>query len=155
MKKLKLKLFILAISLISASCATYYSEVPQSEPHSSIKSLTRDKLFNPPVVGILEINGLPVDNMWKGYGAKRRLSAGQNNIYVTAYTGSSLTAYSPISFEAKANTDYVVTYEGNVNSVVFIVMEEKTKNEIARVEAQKTPAPRNNDVFIPIFIPAK
>ena len=91
--------------------------------------------------------------MWRSTGVKRRIPVGKTNLYVMANTVGALTAYGSVGFEAKANTDYVVTYKNDVETIHFIVMEEKSQKEVARIESKKEPSPVRNDVFVPIFIP--
>ena len=145
-------LLVIFLALLCFACTTHYSEIPQAEPHATIKGEPRKGLFNPPQVGFLEINGLPTDNTWKGYGAKRSIPAGKNSIFVIAYTGGALTASTSVELDAVAGIDYIASYKSVGDSIIFIFTEKESGKEVLRAKSKKS-AVQSNHVFIPIYVP--
>ncbi len=100
---------------------------------------------------IYEINGKPVGNMWKSYGAKRKIPAGKTSVILGAHLDGPLTAISEVVFYAEPKMDYQACRKESGMDVTLYV-EESVSGRIAgssqtkKIEKAASAAP----IFIPI-----
>jgi len=145
-----LTLFLLSIGL--TGCVTTYKEAAKDSPHATVEGASGASLLSPAKVRIYEINGLPIDEMWKGYAAKRRIPVGKNSVYVSAIASGRLTAFAYIEFDAKPGQSYVITQESHPETFLFIIYNKDTKKIAAQKREPKVESPQHGSTVVPIFL---
>ncbi len=131
-----------------------YNEPSVSSPHATLRGKPIEgvgaTIANFKEAYIYEINGKPVSNMWKSYGAKRKIPAGKTSVILGAHLDGPLTAISEVNFYAKPGVDYQACRKESGMDVTLYV-EEGGSGVIAG--SSQTKKIKKAASAAPIFIP--
>jgi hypothetical protein len=130
--------------ILLAGCTTTYKEATISGPHAILRPAQGDYLFVPtsdPHVGIVEIDGLPINRLTRGYGADRIVTPGTHSIRVWLRDRNPEVAIADFEIHTFEGNIYVLGYQEESETITYTIREEPSGHIVSQIESVREPLP--------------